>query len=52
MGKGKGKIKNFVVRVVKGDTLIEINGIDYRSAKKILLLAAKKLPLRSYFIYF
>lgn len=43
MGKGKGKIKNYVVPVRPGKILFEIRGVTPSMAKAALLQAANKL---------
>lgn len=47
MGKGKGKTEYFCSRVVSGNILVEITGVNIRLANKALLAASKKLPIRS-----
>jgi large subunit ribosomal protein L16 len=51
MGKGKGKTKYYTGKVVPGNVVVEILGVNYRTAFKALSSAAKKLPVKSYFIY-
>jgi len=43
MGKGKGKIKNYIVPVRPGKVLFEIRGVTPLMAKSALLQAANKL---------
>lgn len=50
MGKGKGKIKYYSGKVIAGDVIIEITGINFRIANKALLIASKKLPIKNCFI--
>jgi len=47
MGKGKGALEEWVACVKRGRILFEIGGVDDELASKALLLAARKLPLRS-----
>ena len=47
MGKGKGKTEYYSSRVISGSIIVEITGVNYRLANKALLLASKKLPIRS-----
>ena len=51
MGKGKGSVSFFVARVKQGQILFEISGIPFKTAKKIFALSAKKLPIKTKFIY-
>jgi len=51
MGKGKGKIEYFVGKVIAGDIIIELTGINNRLAVKALVSASKKLPVKSCFIH-
>lgn len=50
MGKGKGKTEYFTAKIVTGDIIIEITGINFRLANKALLIASKKLPIRNCYI--
>lgn len=51
MGKGKGSFNEWVTRIKKGQILFEINGIKIDQAKSILLIASKKLPIKTKFIF-
>src|SRR5258705_11251586 len=50
MGKGKGNPEGWVAGVKPGRGRIEVEGIEEELAKKALLLAAAKLPLKSKFV--
>lgn len=47
MGKGKGNPEGFVARIKPGRILFEIAGIDEELARKALLSAAYKLPVKT-----
>lgn len=47
MGKGKGSPEDWVAPVQRGRILFEMEGVDHEMAKKALMLAAHKLPLKS-----
>lgn len=47
MGRGKGKVDLWTSRVCKGKILFEIDGVLPSVAKKALLAAKKKLPLKT-----
>lgn len=49
MGKGKGKVEYFASKVIAGDIIVEISGINVRLANKALLCASKKLPIKNCF---
>lgn len=50
MGKGKGNPEGFVAPVTPGRILIEVEGVDFATAKEALRLAAQKLPVITKFI--
>src|SRR5258706_12316064 len=50
MGKGKGNPEGWVAVVKPGRVMFEVEGIEEELAKKALLLAAAKLPLKSKFV--
>lgn len=51
MGKGKGKTKYYSSLVRPGDIVLEIGGNVIRKiAKKALVLASRKLPVKSYLV--
>jgi large subunit ribosomal protein L16 len=50
MGKGKGAPELWVAVVKSGRVLYEIEGVDEKTAREALLLAAHKLPLATRFL--
>ena len=50
MGKGKGAVDYWVIKVKAGQTLFELSAMGYKKAKLILLAAAKKLSVPCAFI--
>ena len=50
MGKGKGSVELWVAPVKRGRVMFEISGLDEVTAKKVLHLAAGKLPIRTRFV--
>ena len=50
MGKGKGNIDRWVVRVKPGTIMFEVDGVDKKLAKEAFALAAAKLPVKTSFI--
>lgn len=50
MGSGKGSPEYWAVRVKPGKILFEIEGVSDELAKKSLLLASDKLPIKTKFI--
>ena len=50
MGKGKGAPEYWVATVTPGRIIIEVDGIDYDTAREALRLAAQKLPITTKFI--
>jgi len=47
MGGGKGEVADYVAVVLPGRILFEIGGVPPELAKKALMLAATKLPLKA-----
>ena len=47
MGKGKGSVEFFAVRVSPGRVIFEIDGVDDKIAIKALELASSKLPIKT-----
>lgn len=50
MGKGKGAIEFWVVRVKPGRIMFEIGGVPEEVARKAFELGAAKLPVKSKFV--
>lgn len=50
MGKGKGGVDHYIAAVKPGMILFEMEGIDEKSAKQAMQLAAHKLPVKCKFI--
>lgn len=50
MGKGKGAVAYWVVKLKAGQTLFELSFMGYKKAKMILLSAAKKLAVPCAFV--
>ena len=50
MGKGKGAIEYWVVRVKPGRIMFELDGISEELARQALTLAAFKLPVKTKFV--
>ena len=50
MGKGKGAPEYWVAVVQPGRILFELEGVDLKTAKEAMRLAAHKLPIRTRFI--
>ena len=50
MGKGKGAIEMWIVRVKPGRILFELDGVTESVAREALNLAAFKLPVKTKFI--
>jgi large subunit ribosomal protein L16 len=50
MGKGKGAPEFWVAVVQPGRILFELEGVDLKTAKEAMLLAAHKLPIKTRFI--
>jgi large subunit ribosomal protein L16 len=47
MGKGKGNPELWVAVVKRGRVMLEISGLDEKSAKDVLRAAAYKLPIKT-----
>jgi len=47
MGKGKGAVELWVSPVKRGRVMFEISGLEEAEAKKVLHMAACKLPIRT-----
>lgn len=45
MGKGKGALDHWVAKIKPGRILFEIDGVDEKTAREALRLAAQKLPV-------
>jgi large subunit ribosomal protein L16 len=50
MGKGKGNPEGWVAVVKPGRVMFEIEGIDEKTARKAMNLAAAKLPIKTRFV--
>lgn len=50
MGKGKGAVDYYVAIVKPGTVIFEVEGLDEKTAKEALELAAHKLPLKAKFV--
>jgi large subunit ribosomal protein L16 len=50
MGKGKGNLEFWAAVVKPGRILFEVDGVDEKTAKESLQLAAGKLPIKTKFI--
>jgi large subunit ribosomal protein L16 len=50
MGGGKGDVVGYVAPVKKGRIIVEIDGLDEKTAKEALRKAAAKLPLKTKFV--
>ena len=50
MGKGKGTVDHYIVKVKPGKIMFEIDGIDEETAREAFRLAAAKLPLGTTFV--
>ena len=50
MGGGKGAVDHFVAAIKPGTVIFEIDGIDKKSAKEALRLAAYKMPVKTKFV--
>jgi len=47
MGKGKGSVEFYAVRVAPGRVMFEVDGVDSDTAFTALKLAASKLPIKT-----
>ncbi len=50
MGKGKGAPEGWVVVIKPGRVLFEMEGVDEKTAREAIRLAAQKLPIKTKFI--
>ena len=50
MGKGKGSNEFWACRVKPGRIMFEVDGVNVNEARRALLLAAAKLPIKSKFV--
>jgi large subunit ribosomal protein L16 len=50
MGKGKGAVDHYVAKIKPGTMMFEIDGIPEETAKRAMILAAYKLPVKCKFI--
>ena len=50
MGKGKGGVEYWVVKVQPGSVLYEMEGVDEATAREAFRLAAAKLPITTTFV--
>jgi large subunit ribosomal protein L16 len=50
MGKGKGAPELWVAIVKPGKIIFEIDGVDVKTGKEALRLAAQKLPVKTKFV--
>ncbi len=50
MGKGKGNPEGWVAVVKPGRVMFELEGVDEKTARKALELAAAKLPIKTRFV--
>ena len=50
MGKGKGANEYWACRVKPGRIMFEVDGVDIKSAKEAMTLAAAKLPIKCKFV--
>jgi len=50
MGKGKGGVEYWAATVSPGRMLFECDGVDLKTAKEALRLAAQKLPIKTKFV--
>lgn len=50
MGGGKGSVDHYVVPILPGRVLFEIDGVSETQAREAMRLAAHKLPIRTRFV--
>ena len=50
MGKGKGANEYWACRIKPGRIMFEVDGVDIESARKAMMLAAAKLPIKCKFV--
>lgn len=51
MGKGKGNPEFWVAVVKPGRIMFEVSGVDRESAKRAMVLASYKLPIKTRFVF-
>lgn len=47
MGRGKGKVKHWVARILRGQVLIELGGVSAEKAFEAFSFGRKKLPIQT-----
>jgi large subunit ribosomal protein L16 len=47
MGKGKGNVDHYAVKILPGRVLFEISGLPEETARHALMLATHKLPVKT-----
>lgn len=50
MGSGKGAVEFYIAQVRRGQVLMEMDGIPEVEAKRAMLIAGSKLPVRTKFV--
>ena len=50
MGGGKGSVDHYVIPILPGRVLFEIDGVTEAQAREAMRLAAHKLPMRTRFV--
>ena len=50
MGKGKGAVEFWACRVKPGRIMFEVDGVDINEARKAMILASSKLPIKCKFV--
>ena len=50
MGKGKGSVEYWACRVKPGRIMFEVDGVSLEDAKKAMMLASAKLPIKCKFV--
>lgn len=50
MGKGKGAVSSWIVKIKRGQILYEISGIPLKNAQNALKSGSNKLPIKTKFI--
>jgi len=50
MGKGKGAVEFWACRVKPGRIMFEVDGVDITEARKAMILASSKLPIKCKFV--
>ncbi len=51
MGKGKGDVDMYRVRIKPGKVIFEVSGIDRETAQEVFKQATYKLPLKTTMIW-